>query len=126
MKCSISDRETLERIYQGCKLARDRRRISPNTRAIYEILEARTKEALNQNRNNYDRMAAIRDIEEIQVIQNYVRKGDADIGRLEDYEHWARLVDYAMVFCKALKAVEGTSFQKMFWIDIVNQLDREL
>ena len=126
MKCSDSDRETLMRIYQGSKLASNRRRISPNTKTIYEILARRTKEALNDNRTTYDRAAAIRDIDEIRAINSYVRKRDGDMVLLENSGHLARLADYAMVFCESLKAIEGTRFQHMFWVDIVDQLDREL
>lgn len=126
MKCSDSDRETLERIYQGSKLASNRRRISPNTKAIYEILARRTKEALNDNRTNYDRAAAIRDIDEIRAINTYVQRREVDKVLLENDGYLARLVDYAMVFCESLKAIEGTKFRHMFWIDIVDQLDQEL
>lgn len=95
------------------------------------ILERRIKEAWDEALANHDRVALIRDINEIQVIHNHVRKRGADIAIFENYEHLARLhlarlADYAMVFCRSLKAIEGTKLKYMFWSHIVDQLDQEL
>ena len=126
MKTSDMDRERLQSIHNGCMAARERRDITPNTRAIYQVLARRTQEALNEQRTCYDKTALLRDLDEIEAIHSYVEKRNEDQPRLESDEHFARMGDYAVVFCQSLKDVEGTVFQKMYWIDIVNQLDQEL
>ena len=101
------------------------RKISPATKQILALLARQTKMALQHKRKDYDRKAFLQEVEGIEAIYSYMNKRPADGEKLEKYQHFSHIGDYATALCDQLKEVKGASFKNMFWIQIVEKLDEE-
>ena len=129
--CSQSSKEPdqayLLNLHEDFKARSMNRRFSARTREIFELLAAKTKQALDKGATDYDRVEAATEYKEMQTITRYVDKSQAQVKKLEKSEHMARFGDYAMVTCKALKEApdKNWSFRKLWWVDVNRQLDEE-
>ncbi len=127
MKCGLpTECQKLENLHGGCVIAASSRNVSPATKEILGLLARQAKLALEHGRTDYDREAFLREVEDIDTINAYMGRREADGKTLERYDLLSQMGDYASVLCKQLKLVIGVSFKEMYWIQIVSKLDAEM
>jgi len=107
-------------------LAGQNRNLSPATKKILGLLARQAKIALDHGQTNYDREAFLQEVEDIDTIKTYGKKREADGKKLQRYDVFSKMGDYASVLCKQLKEVKGARFKDMFWIQVVEKLDEEM
>jgi len=107
-------------------LAGQNRNLSPATKEILGLLARQAEIALEHGRTDYDREAFLREVEDIDAIKAHGKEREADGKKLQRYDVFSKMGDYASVLCKQLKEVKGARFKDMFWIHIVEKLDEEM
>lgn len=107
-------------------LAGQNRDVCPATKEIIGLLARQIKIALDHGQTNYNREAFLREVEDIDTIKAYGKKREADGKKLQRYDVFSKMGDYASVLCKQLKEVKGARFKDMLWIQVVEKLDEEM
>lgn len=107
-------------------LAGQNSNVAPATKEILALLARQTKIASEHGQTDYDRETFFREVEDLDIREGYVKKREADGKKLERFDVFSHISDYASVLCKQLKDVKGARFKDMFGIQIVEKLDEEM